>query len=134
MKFTAGVAAGTPVRPVAGDAAPEHERILLACMRHLGASQDHVVTIEELRGAVGCGERTLTRVFAESFDISPGRYLRLRRLNQARAWLRRGDPARASVTAAATRFGFFELGRFAGNYRRLFGELPSETLGRRDRN
>jgi AraC family transcriptional regulator, ethanolamine operon transcriptional activator len=121
------VHAGTPVRPTAGTAAPEHQRILIACMRHLGATREHSVTIEELCGAVSCSRRTLTRVFREAFDISPARYLRLRRLNQVRSWLRRADPA-PNVTGAATRFGFYELGRFAGDYRRLFGELPSETL------
>lgn len=126
-RFVSAVAAGAPVRPSAGWAAPQHAQILLACMRHLGATKDHSVSIEDLRSAVRCSRRTLTRVFREAFDISPARYLRLRRLNQARAWLRRADPA-PSVTEAATRFGFFELGRFAGDYRRLFGELPSETL------
>jgi hypothetical protein len=27
-------------------------------------------------------------------------------------------------------FGFFDLGRFAGDYRQLLGEQPSETLHR----
>ena len=35
-----------------------------------------------------------------------------------------------SVTDIAMRFGFRELGRFAGDYRARFGESPSETLRR----
>jgi AraC family ethanolamine operon transcriptional activator len=35
----------------------------------------------------------------------------------------------AAVTSIATRFGVWELGQFAGEYRQHFGELPSETLG-----
>jgi len=35
---------------------------------------------------------------------------------------------RVTVTEIATALGFVELGRFSVEYRRAFGESPSETL------
>jgi len=77
----------------------------------------------------GLDERTLRREFASHFGISVGRYLRLLRLNDVRRDLTRPG-AVESVTQAAIRHGFFDLGRFAANYRRTFGENPSATLSR----
>jgi transcriptional regulator GlxA family with amidase domain len=57
----------------------------------------------------------------------------LRRLNKARAALRRADPSTASVAQVARNHHFLELGRFAVTYRTTFGELPSATLQRSDR-
>ena len=49
-------------------------------------------------------------------------------MNAARRELRDASPGSTTVTRVATRWGFTELGRFAGEYRAMFGELPSETL------
>jgi AraC-like DNA-binding protein len=59
------------------------------------------------------------------------RYLNRRTLHQARRALRAADPTVTTVTEIATQFGVWQLGRFARDYRYLFGELPSETLRKR---
>jgi AraC-like DNA-binding protein len=80
--------------------------------------------------ALGVSERTLRACCAEFLGMSPGRYIRLRRLNLVRAALRCADPATTSVGELARRYGFSELGRFAIRYRTIFGETPSATLRR----
>jgi hypothetical protein len=52
----------------------------------------------------------------------------LRRLHQVREALRNAEPDELTVTSVAAQYGFWQFGRFAGQYRRLFGELPSDTL------
>ena len=60
--------------------------------------------------------------------MSPAKYLKRYRLTQARLRLRAADPVETTVTDVAVSWGFWELGRFAVDYRRLFGECPSQTL------
>jgi AraC-like DNA-binding protein len=84
----------------------------------------------ELCAAIGVKERTLRVCCSEFLGMSPGKYIRLRRLNMVRAELHRVDPSTASVAEIAQRHQFSELGRFAASYRAVFGELPSHTLRR----
>lgn len=92
--------------------------------------RDYDVTIPELCALIGKSRRTLEYVFRETTGTSPARFLQLCRLRRVHRDLGAGWPQEISVTEIATRWGFFELGRFSGAYRRLFGEVPSQTLQR----
>ncbi len=84
----------------------------------------------ELALDLGVSLRTLEMAFRSCMEMPPARYLRWLRLNRAHSSLSQLRPGEASVTQVAMEMGFTEFGRFAGEYRRLFGELPSETLRR----
>jgi AraC-like DNA-binding protein len=94
----------------------------------LAAHGDRQIGTRELCATTGVSERTLRACCAAFLGMSPGSYIRLRRLNHVRAALTRADPATASVAEIAGRYGFSELGRFAAAYRVAFGETPSITL------
>lgn len=94
----------------------------------LSARLSHPPSIGEMCALTGATERTLHLAFREAYGTSPVAHLRRLRLNAARRALLRG--AEAEVSAVATRFGFFHFGRFAGDYAKLFGELPSAALNR----
>ena len=105
-----------------------------AAVRNAGYLHDcfhQPVYMLELCAAVGAPERTVRDVFLRELSIPPMRYLKLRRLKHARAMLKLGDPPTTSVKAVALTTGFWELGRFAGDYKSLFGESPSKTLMKR---
>ncbi|MFO1027844.1 MAG: helix-turn-helix domain-containing protein [Acetobacteraceae bacterium] len=82
---------------------------------------------------LGVSRRTLHTACVEHLGLSPHRFFLLRRMQLARQALLAADQRATTVTQIATSLGFWELGRFAVNYRQLFGESPSATLGRRRR-
>ena len=86
------------------------------------------LSVEQLASAAGVSERTLREAFQQYFGVAPVRYLNRRTLHQVRKALKAADPSVTTVTEVATQFGVWELGRFARDYRLLFGELPSATL------
>jgi AraC-like DNA-binding protein len=94
----------------------------------LAASPARRIPVPELSAAVGVSERTLRSCCTEFLGISPSRYQSLRRLRLAHRALRAVGALPANVAEVARRYGFSELGRFAGGYRAAFGETPSTTL------
>jgi transcriptional regulator GlxA family with amidase domain len=89
---------------------------------------DEPFPISALCLALAVSERTLRKAFHKVHGMPPCRHLRLLRLAQARAALLSADGKLTTVTAIATCFGFQELGRFSVEYRKTFGESPSQTL------
>ena len=86
--------------------------------------------MSKLCALIGVTERRLRSCCNEFLGISPGRYVLLRRLKQARVALREADPATASFAEIARGCGVSQLGRFAEVYQITFGERPSATLRR----
>jgi len=76
--------------------------------------------------ALGVGQRTVFNAF---FGISPSAFQRALQLGRVCRPLLSAPPY-ATVTTLALDEGVQHLGRFAGAYRRQFGELPSATLRR----
>ena len=76
----------------------------------------------------GVSERTLETAFKEYMGITPSHYLQLRNLRQIRRALRTAESGEKTVTEILAACGEFEFGRFAARYRRMYGELPSQTL------
>ena len=86
--------------------------------------------ISDICAAIDVSERTLERAFQTIYGITASRHLHAVRLAEARKALLSVGAEAENVTQVAVRFGFYELGRFAGEYRAAFGESPSETARR----
>ena len=87
-------------------------------------------TIVDICVSLAVSQRTLLYAFQTYVGMSPQTYLRLCRLNRVRTILLAGSPATTTVTQAAMQMGFLHFGRFAGDYKRIFGEMPKATLAR----
>lgn len=88
------------------------------------------IYMQELCDAAGVSERLLRYAFEDLTGVSPSRYLSLFRLCEACRALSQADALSQSVKSVALNCGLWDLSRFADSYRRVFGELPRETLQR----
>lgn len=94
------------------------------------ADLDGPLHISALCRTLEVSERTLRKAFHRIRGLSPCRHLRMLRLSEARRALLAADCKLVTVTEIATGCGFLELGRFSVEYRKVFGECPSQTLHR----
>ncbi len=97
---------------------------------YIEANLELPISLADITDAAKVHVTTLLKGFKQHYEISPIAYLKQKRLEAARRRLLAADPLSTSVTAVATQWRFFHLGRFAQYYCQLFGELPSETLKR----
>jgi AraC family transcriptional regulator, ethanolamine operon transcriptional activator len=84
--------------------------------------------LNTLASATGTTPRTLQRMFANAYGITPHEWARCRALHHVRERLEATDGRKFTVEGIAKECGFQHMGRFAEYYRGLFGELPSATL------
>ena len=86
------------------------------------------IMVSELSQTAQISERSLYRLFHERFGITPKAYLNKLRLNGARSDLIKSSTSDTKIVHIANAWGFWHMGKFATDYKDLFGELPSETL------
>ena len=85
------------------------------------------LTVQDVCQAATVSERTLQYAFLEHFGITPKAYLKAVRLNGVRQELKDAE-SDVSINQVAMRWGFWHMSQFAVDYRKHFGELPSQTL------
>jgi AraC-like DNA-binding protein len=129
MQALAACLAGATIHEPTPPQSRRH-RIMQRFYAILEANPDRAIYILEMAAAVGASVRSLSVCCREHLGMGPKAYLMLRRMHLARRRLSTTDPSISTVTDVATQYGFWQFGRFAGEYKSLFGELPSVTLRR----
>jgi AraC-like DNA-binding protein len=96
---------------------------------YIDANWDKPITLEVLSDITGASTRSLHEKFKQARGYSPMAFAKQVRLKRARELLLRPQPT-TSVTTVSNACGFGNLGHFAKDYFKIFGERPSETLAR----
>jgi len=89
------------------------------------------ITLADLCRTLHVSRRCLIQGFREHLGMGPMAFLKLQRLHGVRRILLAADPGQQRIGPLAAEWGFLNAGHFARDYRRLFGELPRQTLQRK---
>ena len=122
------------VRPSApgvdDDVSDESPSTVLRAARIVEANASEDFTAGDLARECGVTPRALQYAFRKHLGCTPQDYLRRVRLDLARRSLVEGTAETVGDAAAA--YGFFNPGRFASEYRKVFDENPGQTLYKSD--
>jgi len=110
------------------------QRLLTArALSHIDEAGLRNESVASICNSLGCSTRTLQIAFEKTLGLTPLQYLLARRLQSARHNLLTPLQRKTTVTEIAAENEFFHFGRFAEYYGKMYGELPSETIGRAHR-
>jgi len=115
-------------QPVRRKSIRKRDIAILTAKDYIAGSDVGTLTVTELCKVADVSERTLEYAFRERYGLTPKNYLLSYRLNSVRRQLRMADPKNNQVTEIARQHGFWHMGAFGADYKKLFAELPSKTL------
>lgn len=84
------------------------------------------LTLRRICEAAGCRSRSLTYYFKALVGVGPMTYLKIRRLENAHRRLQEAN-GQIRIFDVAADFGFWHMGHFSADYKRMFGTTASET-------
>jgi AraC-like DNA-binding protein len=95
-------------------------------LRYIEQNVNRSIDIEELSTVSNMSVKSIYNAFSKAFATTPKCYIKQFKLRKLREDLLQGKCR--NVTEIALDYGFSHLGRFSSDYRKAFGELPSETM------
>jgi AraC family ethanolamine operon transcriptional activator len=84
--------------------------------------------IADLCSALGISRRVLELSFKKYIGLSPKQFSNYQRMRDCHAELLLGSRQQNSVSQVAMNWGFWHMGQFGSDYKKLFGQTPSATL------
>ncbi len=100
------------------------------CLEAVSAGDTVGLDVSRICASTGVSRRALERAFSEMLGLGPSTFFKVARLAEARRRLINPPDENQTVANAMFETGFSHVGQFARDYRKMFGELPSDTLKR----
>jgi AraC family transcriptional regulator, ethanolamine operon transcriptional activator len=101
------------------------------CEQYVRSNVEGNPTLYDLSRISGLRLRSLINAFQAVTGMSPMAYLKRQRLNGVHQSLLVSDQSQTRIIDVAANWGFWHMGHFTADYRKMFGETPSETLRNR---
>ncbi|MCW3478424.1 helix-turn-helix domain-containing protein [Neisseriaceae bacterium JH1-16] len=108
---------------------PAYPHYLLRAKQYIHDNAREEIGLEDIEREAGVSRFKLFEAFKRYCGLSPMAYLKKYRLESVRRDLL-ADHSERNISAIAMSWGFTHLGRFSSDYKKLFDEMPSQTLGR----
>jgi len=107
------------------------DKVVKLVLDYVHAEPSEEITAVKLCTLADCSQRWLEHSFKKRFGITPKKYVKYLRLSRLHQDLfnpiQDGDQ---TVIELASVHGFWHMGQLAADYRKVYGELPSDTLKR----
>jgi AraC family ethanolamine operon transcriptional activator len=103
------------------------QRVVIKSQEAFIENAETPLTVDELCSLTHTSRRTLQNCFETVTGQSPAVFLKNMRLNAVKRVLVMSDES-TNISEIAAQWGFWHLSQFTVDYKRLFGELPSQTL------
>ena len=101
---------------------------LKTALDYIRATPHNKISLNQFCFDNNINARTLQRAFIEQYGVTPNSYAKAHRLNNIYKTLSHSNSDITRISDIAKNFGFWHMSQFATDYRRHFGELPSQTL------
>ena len=101
--------------------------VVRSAIEHVMSQPEETPSIDELCQVTLTCRRNLQKCFERMTGESPAQFLKAQRLNAVRREILQAPGARLIGDIAAD-WGFWHISQFSTDYRKLFGESPSDTV------
>lgn len=107
---------------------PIASRLVRHAVEIIESRANEPLTIPDIAAEIGCSVRSLQLGYRKHLNMTPRAHLARVRLAHAHTALSAASPATTTVAEVAAQWGFNSSGRFAAQYRKVYGVVPYSTL------